>query len=82
MTTSGVKILMAALATLAVTLPASAEDGARRGAPHRHGTVATAARVAPATPTSATASAAASRQPEWTCRSVICSRYILIGLSF
>jgi hypothetical protein len=78
----GVKMLMAALATLAVALPASAEDGARRATSHRPQSVATAVRAAPAAPTTATA--VANRQPagEWTCRSEICSRYILIGLSY
>jgi len=77
---SGWKVLVAAVATLAVALPASAEDGARRGTSHGPGSAVTAARAVPAAP--ATASAAENRQPEWTCRSVMCSRYVIIGLSF
>jgi hypothetical protein len=81
MTRSGSKVLVAGLITLAAALPATAEDGARRGTSHRPGSVATAARAVPAAPTTPTATAK-SRQPEWTCRSVICSRYVIIGLSF
>jgi len=76
MTRSGSKVLAAVLVTLAAALPAKAEDGARRTSAQRVDSATTRVVQAP------TAPKVDNRQHQWTCQSLLCNRYVIIGLSF
>jgi hypothetical protein len=76
MTRSGSKVLVAGLITLMAVLSAKAEDGARRTRAQRAESASTRVVQAPSTPQ------VDNRQHQWTCQSLLCNRYVIIGLSY
>jgi hypothetical protein len=79
MTRSWSKVLVAGLITVAAALPARAEDGARRTSTQR--VVSATTTVAPA-PTAQAPTAPQVDNRQHQCQSLLCNRYVIIGMSF